>query len=64
MIGACLGLPSLRRIHAIDIGENEQDERTKSLVDPQEGGSSVEKIELRGSKLYSEDLKNIGTERA
>lgn len=59
MLGACLGLPSLRRIHALNMGQNEQEEATELLADLQEGGSSVEEIELRGSKLYSEDLEHI-----
>jgi len=49
MLGACLGLPSLRGIYAIGMGEAEQDEPTTSLADSQKAISSVEEIELRGT---------------
>jgi hypothetical protein len=57
MFGACLGLPALRRLHGLKIGENEQDEATETITEIPKGSSSIEEIELRESKLYSEDLK-------
>jgi hypothetical protein len=56
-LGACLYLPSLRRLHSMNLGENDQDTATEELVGLPKGCSSVEEIELRASKLYSEDLK-------
>jgi len=57
MLGACLGLPALRRLHGLKMGENEQDEATQTMIEIPKGSSSIEEIELRETKLYSEDLK-------
>jgi hypothetical protein len=59
MLGACLALPALRRLYALNMGENGQDEATASLAKLLKGNFPVEEIELRESRLYSEDLKHM-----
>ncbi|KAK0101211.1 hypothetical protein ONS95_012807 [Cadophora gregata] len=59
MIGAYMELPSIRRVHCYQLGNNEQDAVTESLGTLGIATSPVEELELRGSQLYAADLDKI-----
>lgn len=59
MIGAYMELPSMRRIHGYQLGNNDQDAVTESLGALGIGTSPVEEIELRETQLYAADLDKI-----
>ena len=57
--GAYLELPSIRRLHGYQLGNNEQGSVTATMADLGSGTSPVEELELRESKLYAEDLDRV-----
>ena len=57
--GACLELPSIRRLHGYQLGNNEQDSITTTMAELGSRTSPVEELELRESKLYAEDLDRV-----
>ncbi|KAH7378168.1 hypothetical protein BKA64DRAFT_688076 [Cadophora sp. MPI-SDFR-AT-0126] len=59
MIGAYMELPSIRRIHGFQLGNNDQEEVTESLGALGIATSPVEELELRQTQLYAADLDRI-----
>jgi hypothetical protein len=57
--GAYLELPSIRRLHGYQLGNNEQESITETMAELGTGTSPVEEIELRESQLYAEDLERV-----
>ncbi|PVH73173.1 hypothetical protein DL98DRAFT_58015 [Cadophora sp. DSE1049] len=59
MIGAYMELPSIRRVHGYQLGNNDQETVTESLGALGTGTSPVEELELRQTQLYAADLDKI-----
>ncbi|KAH6711879.1 hypothetical protein BKA61DRAFT_611744 [Leptodontidium sp. MPI-SDFR-AT-0119] len=59
LLGAYLELPSIRRLHGYQMGNNDQTKVTEAMGALGTGSSPVEELELRASQLYGLDLDRV-----
>ncbi|KAH7318933.1 hypothetical protein BKA65DRAFT_513494 [Rhexocercosporidium sp. MPI-PUGE-AT-0058] len=59
LLGACLELPSIRRLYAYHLGNDEHNKITETIAALGTDTSLVEELELRGSHLYAPDLDRV-----
>ena len=57
--GSYLEIPSLRCLYGYQLGNHQQDSITATMAELGSGTSPVELLELRESRLYSEDLDRV-----